>query len=184
MGAIAHLRKDRSEKPVRRRPRLRVLLTTAAVVLSPIAVTAVTAAVSPTPALAATCYNTSCDGRDPQATGCAASAYTLTSSTIYMPRDPTEGFGNSSPIGRVDLRFSPVCGTKWIRLSLTDSSSWWYFHMFTKAWRPSDGGRFYIEYGHYSVGWTNMLAGLGRQVCGWGSLFDGSFTYYSQRLCV
>jgi Protein of unknown function (DUF2690) len=136
-------------------------------------------------AASVTCYNDSCTGLDPVATGCAADAYTLTSSYINEPLDPSLGFGDSQAIGQVDLRYSPTCGTKWIRETLLDQSYWniQYWHMYLQATRPSDGLR-EIEYGNWAVAWTNMLAGIGRQVCGWGSLTDGSDTYTSSNYCV
>lgn len=133
----------------------------------------------------ATCYNDNCTGLDPVATGCAAGAYTLISSYINQPLDPSFGFGSSQSLGRIDLRYSPACGTKWIREVLLNQDYWniQYWHMFLQATRPSDGLR-EIEYGNWAVAWTNMLAGLGRQVCGSGSLTDGSNTYGSSQLCV
>lgn len=55
------------------------------------------------PASAASCYGDYCSGRDPQATGCSADAYTVAHSRIP---------GTSA---NVELRWSPSCKTNWAR---------------------------------------------------------------------
>ena len=52
-----------------------------------------------------TCSGYNCDGQDPITTGCYADAYTAEYAYIYDE--------HGSPIGEVDLRFSPTCGTNW-----------------------------------------------------------------------
>jgi Protein of unknown function (DUF2690) len=59
------------------------------------------------PAQAAGCSGISCNGQDPSLTGCASSAYTVVSDYIYN--------STSTIVGRVDLRYSPTCGTNWAR---------------------------------------------------------------------
>jgi Protein of unknown function (DUF2690) len=58
------------------------------------------------PARAAGCSGMSCDGQDPVQTGCVNDAYTVASDYIYE---------SGVVIGRVDLRYSPTCGTNWTR---------------------------------------------------------------------
>jgi hypothetical protein len=53
------------------------------------------------------CYDTTCDGKDPQSTGCASSAYTLTQRAIYDLQ------GNH--IGYTQIRFSTQCQAQWTR---------------------------------------------------------------------
>jgi hypothetical protein len=59
--------------------------------------------VSATAFSAASCYNTTCKGKDPSAQGCGADAYTLTEFTDW-------------PF-RVELRYSPACYAAWTRVS-------------------------------------------------------------------
>lgn len=56
-------------------------------------------------AQAVTCYGDYCSGRDPEATGCSADAYTVVSARI--PGTYTH----------VELRWSPSCKTNWARTS-------------------------------------------------------------------
>ncbi|MGH3175505.1 MAG: DUF2690 domain-containing protein [Streptosporangiaceae bacterium] len=58
------------------------------------------------PAQAAGCSGRGCDGGDPVQTGCVTGAYTVASDYIYYL---------GTVIGRVDLRYSPVCETNWTR---------------------------------------------------------------------
>lgn len=62
-----------------------------------------------TPAQAVTCYGDACSGRDPQATGCAAGAYTATS------------WGNGSFL--LETRYSPACKTNWARLTMYNNGN-------------------------------------------------------------
>jgi Protein of unknown function (DUF2690) len=79
-----------------------LVATGAALVATPLIGLAVT-----TSAQAAGCSGIGCDGQDPTLTGCASSAYTVVSDYIYNSADTV--------IGRVDLRYSPTCGTNWAR---------------------------------------------------------------------
>lgn len=65
-------------------------------------------AVRPESTLAVTCSGSGCNGKSPQTTGCAADGTTLRSNTI---RDSDTG----AAIGRVELRSSAVCKTRWSR---------------------------------------------------------------------
>ena len=51
------------------------------------------------------CSGYDCDGQNPIATGCSLDAYPARQKIIY------DDWGN--PIGEVDLKFSPTCGTNW-----------------------------------------------------------------------
>jgi hypothetical protein len=71
-----------------------------------LAVLAVTAlagvAIAPTAASAASCYASSCSGKHPEDTGCAADAITAKSKTYQ---------------GRIlELRYSPTCRSAWARV--------------------------------------------------------------------
>lgn len=66
-----------------------------------------TALGSATPARAASCSGTGCNGQDPIATGCNSDAYTVTSANIKNLQNQV--------VGRVDLRWSPTCQTNWAR---------------------------------------------------------------------
>lgn len=58
------------------------------------------------------------DGTDPQATGCAASAYTARYTHLYALDGTTSG-------ALVELRYSPTCRTAWARVS--DGSPYKYY---------------------------------------------------------
>ncbi|WP_164842369.1 DUF2690 domain-containing protein [Actinoplanes solisilvae] len=57
----------------------------------------------PTAAQAATCYASTCDNKDPEATGCGADAETKQSLA-----NPDGGY-------RLELRYSPTCRAAWAR---------------------------------------------------------------------
>jgi len=58
------------------------------------------------PATAAACYYTSCNGRDPQSTGCASGARTIDK----IPPGTVSG-------ATVELRYSPSCYAVWTRVT-------------------------------------------------------------------
>src|SRR5262249_37962634 len=74
---------------------------TALALAAPASATSTSAAATPTPALL--CSGSSCDGQDPAATGCDATASTVDSI-------PTS-------FGTIDLRFSSACQTNWVRIT-------------------------------------------------------------------
>src|SRR5215203_2657682 len=54
----------------------------------------------------------SLDGQDPIASGCSAGAYTVVSTPIrIIPMYP----GGGTIVGTLELRYSPSCGTNWVR---------------------------------------------------------------------
>lgn len=69
------------------------------------------------PVAAASCSNTGCNGKDPYATSCQDSR----SYTVYY-RDMTfSGHPNNWPFeltARVELRYSPTCGTNWAKAKI------------------------------------------------------------------
>lgn len=63
-------------------------------------------------ASAATCYGDYCSGRDPQASGCAADAWTVSSGPVMY-----DGYNSpSEQVGTLELRWSPSCKTNWTRM--------------------------------------------------------------------
>ena len=62
----------------------------------------------------ASCVGYACDGKDPTAEGCSASAITVASSTAQTPYAGSYAPGLQL---RLELRWSPVCKTNWARLS-------------------------------------------------------------------
>jgi len=62
------------------------------------------------------CYNqpnnANCNGDNPQTSGCSADAYTVANATVYI-KDDISGAND----GKVELRYSPHCGTNWSRVT-------------------------------------------------------------------
>jgi hypothetical protein len=129
-------------------------------------------ATAPT-AAAATCYESSCVGKNPHTTGCDADAFTVNS--VY--------FDNYQI--RVDLRHSRVCNTRWARVTDDDpdptntyrltatrqlwSPYGWYNQRV--AWGIIDGIGDYDSY----VGWTDMNLNSGddrHRACSWDVCTD------------
>jgi hypothetical protein len=107
---------------------------------------------------AATCSGTGCDNKDPEVTGCAAGAITAASV--------------SSPKGRVELRYSPTCGTKWVRIpNYAGGSSRPDGKLQIRVWdRPRDVYvNFWASAGAGSH-WGNMVYSPGATRCGWGQV--------------
>ena len=61
-------------------------------------------------ALAVSCSGSTCNGKSPETTGCAASGVTLR--YIYIRRD-----GAGPNLAKVELRSSTVCKTRWSRVT-------------------------------------------------------------------
>lgn len=72
--------------------------------------------VGPAPAPLASCSGTGCNGKDPQTTGCGNGATTLASKDIYAYG--TEYY----VVGKLELRYSPTCKTKWSRVTRYNSN--------------------------------------------------------------
>jgi hypothetical protein len=76
-----------------------------------VCIAALSGAVVTAPAAqAVTCYGDYCSGRDPEATGCSADAYTVVSARIP---------GTSA---HVELRWSPTCRSNWARTAWNGSN--------------------------------------------------------------
>jgi hypothetical protein len=58
-------------------------------------------------ALAVGCYGDYCSGRDPEATGCSADAFTIANDDF---------FANNHQLDFIELRWSPTCKTEWARV--------------------------------------------------------------------
>jgi hypothetical protein len=95
----------------------------------------------PTSASAATCYASSCTFKDPQATGCAADAFTA-KSAVRSGRT-------------VELRYSPTCRAAWARLRNGQIGD--YFRVWSSG-DPSFQGR--ISEG--TSGYTKMVNDAGK----------------------
>ena len=123
---------------------------------------------SPTKALAAdACYNSpsksTCDGDDPQTSGCAADAYTVQTKTVT-----DQSGGGLGTLGYVDLRYSPHCGTNWARLRPTSTSNP-PAEYYAAVYRPSDGAIRTVDTYSTSIVtvWSPML--YARSVCAKGN---------------
>lgn len=73
-------------------------------------------ALSPSPALAATCYGASCLHQDPSSTGCSTNATNLAS---FRHADP---FADPDPL--IELRYSSTCNAAWARVTDGDCRPW------------------------------------------------------------
>ena len=105
------------------------------------------------PAQAATCNSSTCTGKDPQAAGCSPDARTLT--------EFTDGSF------RVEMRYSPLCGAAWTRVSTPSGTPGWYCNtVFAQIRGYNSADTFQLNYGTQAAcpgqKWTAMI----------------SFTYY------
>jgi uncharacterized membrane protein len=134
---------------------IQALLTTAALALATAgsAMVAPAAHADPTPP----CYGASCNGKDPQSTGCSSDASTVSSFGIGGNMLPIDGGG---AVVTISYRYSGWCGANWAVATV--------HNMF-----PDDAGEFWVEnklgnsayygfdtlsdYGNY---WTNMVNGI------------------------
>ncbi|WP_414636339.1 DUF2690 domain-containing protein [Actinophytocola sp.] len=125
-----------------RKTTIRSLLTALAVVAAAGGITTV----GQTPALAAGCYRSSCNGQDPQSMGCGTDAYPLASFTYTGSNEFLRG-------SFLELRYSPACDAAWVRTTNGDC-----FGM----WRPCgsvlevSGGTAQQSEPHPGQMWTNM----------------------------
>lgn len=92
---------------------------------------------------AATCYGDYCSGQDPQATGCAADAYSFASARI--PGTWTY----------IELRWSPSCKTEWARVP---NGYGLYYPNQLSAVQPSTGYRQVGVVSHSAdYSWTRQI---------------------------
>ncbi|GIF49380.1 uncharacterized protein DUF2690 [Asanoa ferruginea] len=80
-----------------------------------------------TPAMAASCYGTSCNYLDPQTNGCNADARTL---QAINPESPYT----------VELRYSPTCFAAWARVTGGLTGYPQYHYLKLQAWSAASGG--------------------------------------------
>jgi hypothetical protein len=117
---------------------LRILVATLTLLLS----AGVAVAANPSAASAATCSGHGCDNKDPNATGCASGANSLGSRNVV---------DTGIIIGVVEARYSPACGTRWVR-----TTSFFGVKYLQAVMSPVAGGTVAAD-GYYSSVWTNML---------------------------
>ncbi len=139
----------------------------ASVVLALLVLTG-TMTVGVSPAHAAGCFDWGCDGKDPQAYGCSADAFTI------------ENFSYGGAY--LELRYSPACRAAWTR----STSNTWYNTVFAHidGWDQLGGGNLIRDYWAQVVSgttWTAMVPfDLWVQSCvgpdAWGAAYPGQCT--------
>jgi len=105
------------------------------------------------------CSGYGCDHQDPYATDCYLGAYIVGSSDMY------ELF---APIGRVDLWYSPGCGTNWAEVDNIGLNGTATYR--ATIWRGSTSDTYQSQ---VSGTYTNMLYAPKVVACA-----DGSMSYY------
>ncbi|GIJ20015.1 DUF2690 domain-containing protein [Micromonospora lutea] len=108
-----------------------------------------------TPANAATCSGTSCDGTDPASTGCSADAQNA---------NVTDIMHNGVVVAVLELRWSPSCRTNWGRISNRVSPQnevrVWAYRGATKTVKTRGFGQQY--YSDQLYGWNMVVCAVGR----------------------
>jgi hypothetical protein len=100
-------------------------------------------------ASAVTCYGDYCSGKDPQATGCAASGVTVAAIDAYF--DTT--FGRVAVYGgRLELRWSPTCKTNWARFAPQAGTSYQL-----QAIQPETNYKQVYNAGAWQTAWTSQI---------------------------
>jgi hypothetical protein len=108
-----------------------------------------------------TCSGYGCDGQWPDISGCANTAITAESTTIY--------WGDNEAIGRIDLRYSTACRTVWARvLSYYDGG----VGETATVIRNSDGA----DHSCYTYLYSQLL---GAYSCYTEMLYDGGVTSFA-----
>jgi hypothetical protein len=117
------------------------------------------------PASAASCYSTSCNGRDPQVNGCATGARTI--EEFVSPADGQM---------RVELRYSSACNAAWARATVGAQGmpphEWLLLYTYSSRTAPSPS----ISYWKKMTNDTNNLPPHGTQM--WSVMH--SFTNWVQ----
>jgi hypothetical protein len=113
------------------------------------------------PASAATCSGYSCDGLDPNTTGCSAGANDTASTYLYN--------ANGSIVGLLELRYSPSCGTNWTRVTSYIGIQ----KLYVRITRESDG-KGYADVENYQVMWSNMVYAYNITACATGAVLQVS----------
>jgi hypothetical protein len=120
------------------------------------------------------------DGKDPVATGCSSSAYTVTSAPINRHIGNLNQTSNTGIV--LELRYSPVCGTNWARLLFTGWQAGWVgveVDAVRDSVRPvsepySYSGRTLTIWGNMVYAPNGVCAHAWAEVDGWSYTFVGS----------
>jgi len=111
------------------------------------------------------------DGLDPMESGCAADAITVAEKDIYRNDDNTR-------IGKVELRYSRVCGTNWARVERYDGDT--VDETVASIIRETDGKEYDAHKTGETRAWSPMV--FGQRLCTHAlGLVDESFTSGSAR---
>jgi hypothetical protein len=116
------------------------------VVLSLLAIVLGSTVVAPTPAAAAGCSSSGCNGLDPQAAGCSSDAYTL--DTIWPDRGGI----------KLELRYSPSCYAAWARYYNAYDGNYGRAEIHGCGSNFCYVNRKTIAGYHDETGWTTMLS--------------------------
>ena len=121
------------------------------------------------------CYNVpneqTCNGKYPEDVGCDQDAYTAVSRYIY----PWGGvYDPTTPVGLVELRYSPHCGTNWSRVtSYIDSTE------MNAAIKYDDCGGNFLYRNYQFQGpnqiWSPMIYAPVRNAAAWGDVASQHF---------
>jgi hypothetical protein len=123
---------------------------------------------APTQAYAVSCYGDYCSGKDPEATGCAAGAVTISA--------------HQAGYYRLEVRWSPTCKTNWTRLTMYASP--WKWGMDGRIYARQDTG--YTQSAPFSTRdyatsastfWTPMIYSPVRRVR--GQIVSGGLNVYT-----
>lgn len=124
---------------------------------------------------------TGLDGTDPVRTGCVNGSISIAYQDIYM--------NSIGPwVGAVDLRYSPACGTNWVRVYSNGSASSGQSKKYIE--RPAQGGLPYFrqaEIDSGAAGWTygmQVYAPGSTTICYQGGLVTSAWTAWSTYRCL
>ena len=123
------------------------------------------------------------DGTDPASTGCANGSVSIDYQNLYI-------HGNGPWIGAVDVRYSPSCGTNWIRVY--NASGVYDGHSDKYILRPQQGGlpvfkQLEVDPGAGALGWTygmQTYAPGTTTICYQGGISTSAWTAHSQYRCI
>lgn len=125
-----------------------------------------------TPAKAASCSDGPCEGLDPAATGCSTDSYVAQSATLYRQSD-------GAAVGTLQLKYSPTCGTNWIKVISSIGSVPLYGIV-------GHTSSMYSSHAYSATStsiYTDMTATRYETACGYGSI-QGSNQTNSPFLCA
>ena len=108
------------------------------------------------------------DRTDPVTTGCSNSAITLASTPIL---DPLASAFSGATIGRVELRYSTACRTKWARIDSYIGGRWMEAYAARQdgvnTWGAGGDG---VQAFYGTQVYSDQLYGDGMRVCAYGRL--------------